>query len=391
MKWRSDEAGATPLDVIHVVASTASDHGGPSRSIPALCSALAATGARVRLVTSNRADTDVIRPSDGVEQVAVPDSVRLLAGATRRSRFRRRLEAEVTSRRPTIIHDHGAWLGSNHAAAAVARRSGIPLVISTRGMFSREALSHSGGRKRAAWILYQRRVLQSASMLHATSEAEADDLRRLGLGSPIAVVPNGVEIPVVSSAPRSRRALCMTRLHPIKGIPTLLEAWARVRPQGWQLDLVGPDVGAHGRELRQIIDRLQLVDCVRILDAASETAKWKHYESAELFILPSLSENFGIAVAEALASGTPVITTTGTPWSHIVEQQCGWYVSATAGALADAIANATALSSEERRTMGARGRAFIAADYSWPRVATEMIQVYEQVRAIGQATTPTVA
>lgn len=258
-------------------------------------------------------------------------------------------------------------------------------------MFSREALSHSGGRKRAAWILYQRRVLQSASMLHATSEAEADDLRRLGLGSPIAVVPNGVEIPVVSSAPRSRRALCMTRLHPIKGIPTLLEAWARVRPQGWQLDLVGPDVGAHGRELRQIIDRLQLVDCVRILDAASETAKWKHYESAELFILPSLSENFGIAVAEALASGTPVITTTGTPWSHIVEQQCGWYVSATAGALADAIANATALSSEERRTMGARGRAFIAAEYSWPRIATEMIQVYEQVRAIGQATTPTVA
>lgn len=379
------------MDIIHVVASTESHHGGPSRSIPALCSALAATGVHTRLVTSNRAGTDAIRPSDGVEQVAVPDNGGLFARATKRSRFRRTLEAEVASRRPSVIHDHGAWLGSNHAAADVARRFGIPLVISTRGMFSREALSHSGGRKRAAWMLYQRRVLQSASMLHATSDAEAEDLRHLGLASPIAVVPNGVEIPVVSSAPASRRALCMTRLHPIKGIPTLLAAWAQVRPMGWQLDLVGPEVAAHGRQLRQIIDRLQLHDSVRILEAAGETTKWRHYESAELFILPSLSENFGIAVAEALASGTPVITTTGTPWACIAERQCGWHVSATADALAVAIGNATALSSEERRAMGMRGRALIAADYSWPRIATKMIDVYEHVRARSQATTTPVA
>ena len=110
---------------------------------------------------------------------------------------------------------------------------------------------------------------------------------------------------------------------------------------------------------------------------------------SELFVLPTHSESFGIVVAEALAHGLPVLTTTGSPWSMLPEQGCGWWVEATVDGIAEALRQATTLDPEELYAMGAKGRALVIAEFGWKRIADLMLSTYEAISAntIAQAGT----
>lgn len=114
-----------------------------------------------------------------------------------------------------------------------------------------------------------------------------------------------------------------------------------------------------------------------------EMAKWDLYGSADLFVLPTFSENFGIVVAEALASGVPVVTTTAAPWGALAEHRCGWWVDVGVEPLAEALREATALSDAARHTMGRRGRALVEERYSWAHVAEQMRTAYGWVTGNG--------
>ena len=284
----------------------------------------------------------------------------------------------------TIFHDHGVWMPSNHAAAATARRLGVPLVVSTRGMLTAWALGQSRIKKRAAWLLYQGRDLRSAQLLHATAEAEVEDIRRVGLRQPAVVLPNGVELPEdARGMPEAsvRRALFLSRVHPKKGLLNLIEAWAHVRPRGWELVIAGPDEGGHRAEV-EVRARTHEVDVVWA-GPVDDRAKWDLYRSADLFVLPTFSENFGIVVAEALAAGVPAITTTGAPWGVLNERRCGWWIDVGVEPLAAALHEATALSDEARHAMGQQGRAYVREALSWEHVAQEMAAAYRWVLGRG--------
>jgi glycosyltransferase involved in cell wall biosynthesis len=256
------------------------------------------------------------------------------------------------------------------------------------------AWGHHAWKKRPVWQLLERKNLASAALLHATSEQEAQSFRDRGLRVPIAIIPNGVELPGYDEpntghCPTSskRTLLFLSRIHPKKGLSMLLEAWAKVRPSGWNLKIVGPDEGGHRKELEKQATSLGLADVVSFHDAVrGKDAKSALFREASLFVLPTHSENFGIAVAEAMAHGLPVITTHGAPWQLLETEQCGWWVPVSVAGLAAALDDATRQSPESLAEMGARGRAVVAERFGWDGIARQFIDCYRWL--LGEGSKP---
>lgn len=374
---------SSPLNVVHTVASTQADHGGPSRSVPFLCEALAERNVSVRLVTTvpdSDRDAKAILPARSVETRLVEESKGLRRKLRSPVSFYRTLRDEIRQAPPALIHDHGLWLPSNVGAALVAWQWDLPLVISTRGMLTSWALQHNRWKKRLAWGAYQKHVLGQAALFHVTSQEEVEALRELGFDQPAAIIPNGVPLPEGDASGESlterRRALFLSRLHPKKGLPMLLEAWAEVRPEDWELVLVGPSENGHRAELEAQVRQYRLDDEVQFPGSVSDDEKWDLYRSADLFVLPTHSENFGIVVAEALASGLPVLTTTGTPWAELETHRCGWWVEPEVESITKALDAAVGSDDEIRRQMGKRGRTLVETRYSWEGVAEQMCAAY---------------
>ncbi len=374
------------LRSVHTVGSLEASHGGPSRSVVHLCDALARAGAEVEIVTARPARGEAtVEPSEAgvtVREVDAPGTRALLPGT--RSAFGDAVEAAAGG---AVVHDHGMWLPTDVAAARAARRAGAPLVVAPKGMASAWAMGHRKAKKQVAWHLYQRQALAGAALVQATSEAEVEDIRRLGVRGPVALVRHGVAVPEVlppaGPAPGPRQAVFLSRVHPKKGLPLLVEAWARVRPEGWELVVAGPDEGGHRAEVEALVRQTGLTDAVRFIGPVEGADTWSLLRGASLFVLPTHSENFGIAIAEALAAGVPVLTTHGAPWRVLETERCGWWVPITADALADALADATARPPDVLQAMGRRGEAYAAAHLRWDRAAAEMLAAYRYVLGLG--------
>jgi glycosyltransferase involved in cell wall biosynthesis len=284
-----------------------------------------------------------------------------------------------------ILHDNGMWLPHNHRIANLAARYDLPRVVSTRGMLEPWAINHKWRRKRVAWWLYQRRDLKRAHCHHTTAEAEGRNVQRLGLGVPVCVIPNGVDLPSEhikrEKLRRSDRktALFLGRIYPVKGLPMLVEAWARVRPQGWYLQIAGPDEAGHLTAVKDAVLAAGLSEVVSFLGPLGGPTKQAVLLDADLFVLPTYSESFGMSIAEALAHGLPVLTTTGAPWPMLQQHGCGWWVDATVDGIAEGLRQATASASETLQAMGRKGRAFVNAEYRWERIARQFIATYESL------------
>lgn len=293
---------------------------------------------------------------------------------------------------PDVVHDNGLWLAHNHGVATLTRELGLPRLVSTRGMLEPWAIRHKGLKKRLAWGLYQRRDLERASVLHTTAEVEAENLQAFGLGVPTVTIPNGVDLPEVPAAPLTRdggarTALFLGRLYPVKGLPMLIEAWARVRPPDWRLVIAGPDEAGHQAELERAVAAADLGGVVSLAGPVEGEAKAALLRGADVLVLPSHSESFGMVVAEALAHGTPVLTTTAVPWPALEQRGCGWRCAPTADAIAEALRAATACDAATLRTMGAAGREFVAETLGWDGIAAKFISLYQRL-AHGAAMSP---
>lgn len=279
-----------------------------------------------------------------------------------------------------VVHGHGLWTLIGAAMARLSRAAGVPLVISPHGMLEPAALAQRRWRKRCAMSLGQRAVLEAADLFVATSASEADSIRRFGLKQPIAVVPIGVQLPSPPPARTLtgvRTALFVGRVHPIKGLARLIEAWARVRPSGWRCLIAGPSEGGYRATLERMVQAHDLSASFEFLDALDSAGKERLYSTADLLVLPSLSENFGIVVAEALARGLPVLATRGAPWQQLSEWGAGWWVDSTVTGLEQGLRSACATTPQERALMGAAGRRLVATELQWPAIGRRMLQCYE--------------
>lgn len=283
--------------------------------------------------------------------------------------------------KPEIVHTHGLWMLPN-----VYRTKGAAFVVTPHGMLTSVALAFSPKKKRIFRMMCQDRALAAAAVFHATAESEYDDIRRFGLRQPVAIIPNGIDIPRPVPVQRSGKSvLSLGRIHPKKALDSLIHAWASIEPifPDWRLRIVGPNEGGHAEELAGLVRQLELAT-VSIEPPVFGADKAALMAGADLFALPSHSENFGMTVAESLAAGVPVISTKGAPWSGLETHRCGWWIDHGPEPLAAALHTALCLPEEKRRAMGARGRDWMARDFSWDSMAQMSLQTYAWVLGWGE-------
>lgn len=281
---------------------------------------------------------------------------------------------------PDVVHTHGLWMLPN-----TYRSNSSVFVIAPRGMLSTVALSFSPLKKRLFRVLFQDRAFAATSLFHATAESEYEDIRRFGLHQPVAIIPNGIDLPtLLPTSQLSKTVLSLGRIHPKKALDILILAWSKLEPMfpDWRLRIVGPDEGGHAFELATLVHKLGLTT-VTIEPPVFGDDKATLLAGTDLFALPTHSENFGMTVAESLAAGVPVISTKGAPWAGLETHRCGWWIDHGVEPLATTLHTALSLPEAERRAMGARGRDWMERDFSWANMAEMSLQAYDWILGRG--------
>ncbi|QPN64296.1 glycosyltransferase [Synechococcus sp. CBW1004] len=290
-----------------------------------------------------------------------------------------------------LLHVHAMFSWPSTSAMAQARRAGVPYVVSTIGQLCRWSLARSPRRKQLLLRLIERRNLEGAAALHFTTEAEREEAADLGLGSPSFVLPLGVLPPSSpTNAPNQTPAaglrdpligpvfLFLSRLHPKKQLEMLLEALALLQQRqpeaAWQLQIAGTGEPSYLNTLHRQAAALGLAGRCRWLGFLEGEAKWQALRRADWFVLPSASENFGIAAIEALAAGTPTILSPGVAVSEaIAAAQAGHVCDSEPLALSQALEAALA---GPPAAMRAAALDLATRAYSWPAIAMRLEETY---------------
>jgi len=368
------------MQVIHVVPAITEEASGPSYSVVRLCQSLIEAGEDLTLTALDWSPL----PSMPAFMKVFPLGVgpKRLGRSPGMSRW---LMGETAGGRVDVLHSHGMWQMNAVYPGWAAKGRKTKLVVSPRGTFSTWAMNHGSRFKRVFWPLIQRPALLEAACFHATAESEYEDIRRLGFNQPVAIIPNGVDVPeFAQKKPRDFRTLLfLGRLHPKKGVDVLLNAWGAImdRFPDWQLLIVGPDKGYGTRggyleQLKALAAKMKMKR-VEFVGPLYGESKFSAYREADLFVLPTHSENFGMTVAEALAAGTPAIVTKGAPWQGLQTSGSGWWIDIGVDALAASLAEAMAQPPEELTRRGFNGREWMIREFSWHELGKKMDQTYQ--------------
>ncbi len=380
------------MKIIQIVPSISSESSGPSYSVPGLCEGVSLAGCKVSLQF-----LDAVPPQLKVVSYEVVAYPRREMGMRNLGRSPAMLAGLMdVARTADILHNNSLWMMPNvypsWVVRSLRRRNVNPrlkLVMSPRGTLARWSLAKGKWKKRIFGALFQYPALRLTDMFHATSEKEYEEIRAQGYKQPVAIVPIGMDVPEVESRVKEdvgsvRKVVFFGRLHKVKGVDRLVRAWGEVAQEGWELVIAGPDCGML-EELKGIVAERH-VPRVSFVGEINGHAKYEFLAGADVYVLPSDTENFGVTVAEALASGTPVIASRGTPWQGLEQERCGRWVPIGVEPLAAALKEMMAMSDEERAAMGARGREWIRRDFSWKSIGAQMKAAYEWL--LGIATRP---
>lgn len=335
-----------------------------------VCSGLAAAGHDVTLAILNPAEPGRYQVDVRVHVVSI-DSI-LTA------------ESEYV---PDVAHFHVIWLPIMHKLCKWARRNNVPIVWSPHGTLTPWAMKYHWWKKWPIWWLFQKRDLECAKCLHATAQSEVEDFRRMGLKNPVCLAPLGVKIndgrvEHVERVEGEKVLLFVSRVQKKKGLVNLVNAWTalpKAIKQGWKVRIVGPDQENHTAELMSLCGEQGVMQDFEFVGPKFGDELQREYATADLFVLPTHSENFGSVVIEALAHRIPVITTKGAPWVEIETARCGWWIDIGVEPLVKALTEAMSLPGDQRNEMGERGRQLVEAKYTWSAVVKAMERAYESV------------
>ena len=371
------------MHLAHIVPSLEARHGGPSKSVRAIATALSQTGNTVELLTTAPA-------------AAAPEKNENLMVETFRRDWphgfcpSRGLRRRLAAAEVDVVHHHGLWLRTLHYAHRCARRRAVPFVVSPRGMMSAWSWEHHAYRKKFARALIHPGAFAAVTGWHATSKDEAEEIAALGFTQPVCVAPNGVAAPEpeeIAAAtaywrktcrlhPDQRVALFYSRFHEKKRVIELIDLWLERAPKDWLLLLVGLPETFTPEILGRYIIRNSGAGRIRVFDG---TGVPPPYAIASLFLLPSHSENFGLAIAEAMAHGVPAVVTDTTPWRGLNDTGGGGCVPwMEFGAL---VAGLTAESRQKLRARGMLARAWVLREFSWEKSARLLADFYTELGA----------
>lgn len=286
-----------------------------------------------------------------------------------------------------IVHGHGFYIGTNLLIGREARRQNKPLIYHAHGFLDPWILARSRGKKRLANWLFERANFQHASLWRALSDKEEAQIRAYGIKAPAIVLPNGVALPpkrsveeieeLVSEFPkrRSHRAIFLSRIHKKKGLDLLIQAWAGLPKEitsDWELLLFGPDEGGFAGEVSQWIEESDLGDSVRLMGGVTGQPKEAAFRSADLFVLPSYSEGFPMAVLEAASYGLPVVQTNECNFPELSATGGAWECVPKIADLKGVLREALACNESERIQRGEAGRRLVAESYEWTSIAKRL-------------------
>ena len=388
------------MRILHVVPSylPAVRYGGPIFAVHGLCRALAARGHHVEVFTTN---------VDGPNNSAVPlrravalDGIHVRYFPSEHFRrlywsppLARALDADLAGFK--VVHLHSVFLWPTWAAARRARNARVPYLISPRGMLVKDLIERKNRLVKSAWLkLIEKSNLEQASAVHATSELEAQELQRFGWRLPrVATIPNGIEeivrfgehqvsADVKEMAVGRPLVLFLGRISWKKGLDRLLNAFALTHLR--KLAIVGPDDEKLVPRLVQRARELQIADRVRFLPRMVLGPDKEYlYRSANVFVLPSYSENFGNSVLEAMQRGVPVVITPEVGAVDIVRQSGGGLVAAGDPEPLSAAICRLAADPALARSIGEAGQRHTTAHYTWAQIAARMEGLYGSLRCCG--------
>lgn len=364
------------MKVIQVVPGISAESSGPSYSVPGLCRGLQDAGCEVSLhFTGERPRREL-----GCQVEAYGFSKWPHPHLRRSPQMRQALKKACAE--AEIIHNNSLWQYPNVYPAEAKRGTQCKLVMAPRGTMAEWSLKHHWLQKKIFGWYAQYAAMRATDMWHATCRKEYEEIRAAGYNQPVAIVPIGMDLPTIErknagESKEKRRLVFFGRIHKVKAVDTLILAWGQLadRFKDWELVIAGPDGGV--KEDLEALTAERKVPRVTWTGELNGPAKYEFLAQADLYVLPSYTENFGVTVAEALACGTPVIASQGTPWEGLAASQAGWWIPCGTEPLKAQLEQALALAPEELAKIGRNGREWIKRDFAWEGIGRKMKLAYE--------------
>ena len=362
-----------------LVGSTSVTAGGVSEAVHSLAAAL-----------GRRSDVsiEIFAPEDGRDGRSFGDIPVRLAKIRGPSSFayaphlvRQLLDADLD-----VLHVHGLWMYMSIAAWRWARATGRPYVVSPHGMLDPWALDNNRIKKQLAMLAYEGAHLTNAACLHALCEAEATAFRQAGLTAPVSVLPNGVDAPggAIRTAPwrssmpgDAKVALFLGRVTAKKRVADLIKAFDQLAAgTTWHLVIVGPIDSAYQPIVHAAAAGAHHGDRIHIVGPAYGEARSAAYASADLFVLPSISEGLPLAALEAFAFGVPALLTPQCNLPEAVERGAALEIESSLDGIAGGLRRFFAIEPEASSAMGHAACRLAGDVFNWNAIAERMAALY---------------
>ena len=370
------------MRVLHVIPSVGPARGGPSMAVRTMAEACARVGLSVDVATTNDNDRTLLDVATGIP--VEHEGVRYLYFARDSYRYTmsralgRWVRTAVSGY--DVVHVHALFSYSSTVAARAARRARVPYILRPLGTLAPYGMAQHPLLKKISWRMFERSMIEHAAAVHFTSVAERQEAARLGTmrGE---VVPLGIDVAKLDAtrpAAGGLKLLFLSRVHPKKQIEMVLQALAAV-PEA-TLVVAGAGEPAYVTQVKELSSRLGLDARVTWAGHVDGAEKDRVLKQANAFVLPSINENFGIAVVEALAAGLPAVVSTGVAIHTDI-------ASANAGVIADdtgalIVAFRSLLDAEVRRGMAGNARALAEKSFSSEAMTSGLVSMYERAVAL---------
>ena len=381
------------MKLLSVIENISDEYGGPANSLPNLLNALKDSFSIESVVYSIARDEN--EKNEFLQRYSIPwikCDPKLFTKLQYSSELKSRLKQDI--KKGDIIFSNNLWNYPSYLSDRLSREKSVAHIISIRGTLYPWSLSQGKFRKKLAWYLFQKRALQRANLIHVTCKEELKALRELGITTPAALVPHGINFNDYQTLPNKSDAkdglsldhgqkyfLFMSRLHKKKGLDMLLDVWYECSEKhpNWTLLIAGPDYGNYKEKIEDLELNSGQKCRVKLLGMLKGENKRKALSASEFFVLPSYSENFGVVIGEALAAGLPTLTTRGTPWNSINEFSCGQQIELNKVNLTKALDDMLLLDENELVTMSSNAKKLIKEKYSWHTQAEKFSKALEFV------------
>jgi glycosyltransferase involved in cell wall biosynthesis len=293
--------------------------------------------------------------------------------------------------RPDIVHVNSLWPQALIWYYIFSLVHGIPIVLSPRGTLSDWALGYKAWKKNLGMTFYRIFLFRKVKLFVASSNLERSDILKNIKAPNVEIVPNPLRIDAAyvrklkidKERSPGNVMLFLGRINPIKRVDHLVDCFIKANPKDWKLIIAGPDEQGSINTIMDSVTQSGLRSKIFYVGSVAENSEDKLtlFANADVVVLPSYSENFGVVIAESLACGIPVVATKGTPWESIITNNCGWYIDDTQEAMISTIKEIKNTSKADLISMGKRGEHAVFEFQSYA-VAKVMAENYERILEI---------